>query len=747
MRTKDKLFGLLGLWALLLLPACVLAVEWPQQIEAEEGNIVVYQPQPEKLAGNLLTGRAAMSLELKNKDEPIFGAFWFSAKLDVNSATGKTLVRDMKVTKVTWPDSSAADEARFTQAVEAALPQTGFVIDNDALSSSLKGAELERKSLDQLKNDAPEILFREQLAVLLLYDGEPQFTDVDNSHYERALNTPFAVAHDKKSDNYFLTSGQFWYTAQSPEGPWQMTGNPPADLQQMMPSADQDNQAASGKPPEIVTVTKPSELVVTDGKPEWKSLPGGQLLYVVNTETPWIRDVAAGSMYLLLSGRWFEAKKQEGPWQFVRADELPESFAAIPPDSDIGGVRTSVAGTEEAEDAVLDSYVPETAAIKRSEAELEVSYDGAPEFKSIPGTEVAYAVNTGAQVLRIDNHYYAVDNGVWFESDAAKGPWEVADSVPEDKIQQIPPSSPVYNTTYVHVYESTPEVVYVGYTPGYLWSFPYYGVPVYGTGWYYPPYWGSYYYPRPPTWGFHVGYNPWTGWNFGVSWSNGFFSFGASWNAGWHGPYRPWGCCNGWYGGGYHRPPVVINTGNINIGNNVNIGNRTLVSNRIGKNPQLVNRNKSVYHRPENLTRNAKPAEVRNQLKMARPAPNRANNVFADRNGNVARRVDDNWQVRNQGQWSDNHPAAAERLSSPEVKQRASDFKQSHPDYQRPDIDRQQINNYRNNHPSPQFDRSGLNRDFQSRQRGMQRSMPRGGGMHGGGGGFHGGGGGMRFQR
>ncbi len=170
--------------------------------------------------------------------------------------------------------------------------------------------------------------------------------------------------------------------------------------------------------------------------------------------------------------------------------------------------------------------------------------------------------------------YYAVDNGVWFTSASASGPWVIADEVPEDKIAEIPPSSPVYNTTHVHVYQSTPEIVYVGYTPGYLWSFPYYGVPVYGTGWYYPPYYGRWYYPRPPTWGFNVGYNPWTGWNFGLSWSNGFFSFGMSWGGGYGGYYRPWGCCGGWYGGGY-RGPTVINTGNINIGNNVNIGNRT----------------------------------------------------------------------------------------------------------------------------------------------------------------------------
>ena len=70
---------------------------------------------------------------------------------------------------------------------------------------------------------------------------------------------------------------------------------------------------------------------------------------------------------------------------------------------------------------------------------------------------------------------------------------------------------------------------------------------------------------------------------------NGFFSFGMSWGGGYGGYYRPWGCCGGWYGGGY-RGPVVINTGDINIGNNVNIGNRTEINNRIGNDTRISNR-------------------------------------------------------------------------------------------------------------------------------------------------------------
>ena len=93
------------------------------------------------------------------------------------------------------------------------------------------------------------------------------------------------------------------------------------------------------------------------------------MLYVQNTESPWLRELATGNMYVLLSGRWYRC--QESPMGPGRssADELPASFADIPPASDIGGLRTSVAGTPEAEEAVLRCRrFPQTAAIKRSEA-------------------------------------------------------------------------------------------------------------------------------------------------------------------------------------------------------------------------------------------------------------------------------------------------------------------------------------------------------------------------------------------
>ena len=108
--------------ALLLTSQQLLAVDWPQEVVAEQGTIVVYQPQPEKLDGNVLTSRAAVSLELNGQTEPIFGAMWFDARIDTDGEAGTAVVRDLKVTKVGWPDSTDAEEVRFTQVIELLGP-------------------------------------------------------------------------------------------------------------------------------------------------------------------------------------------------------------------------------------------------------------------------------------------------------------------------------------------------------------------------------------------------------------------------------------------------------------------------------------------------------------------------------------------------------------------------------------------------------------------------------------------------
>ncbi|MEE8585046.1 MAG: hypothetical protein V3T83_09370 [Acidobacteriota bacterium] len=124
-------------------------------------------------------------------------------------------------------------------------------------------------------------------------------------------------------------------------------------------------------------------------------------------------------------------------------------------------------------------------------------------------------------------------------------------------IYTIPPSSPLHYVTYVYVYESTDDTVYVGYTPGYSGTVVYQNTVVYGTGYYYSPWVGSYWWGWPVTYGYGAGlvWMPWGGWgfHFGFGWGWGHYHpYWGPW--GWHGGHYGWGP-RGWRGGpgNYYR--------------------------------------------------------------------------------------------------------------------------------------------------------------------------------------------------
>jgi hypothetical protein len=288
-----------------------------------------------------------------------------------------------------------------------------------------------------------------------------------------------------------------------------------------------------GPVPRVIVATEPTELIVFDGTPDYVPVSGTQLLYVGNTTGHVFKHLADQRSYVLISGRWFSAASLNGPWSHVAQDDLPADFALIPDESPKENVKASVAGTDQAREALIANSIPQTAEVNRSEASFDPSYDGDPKFEPIEGTDLAYAVNSPDPVIQIDEKtYYAVHDGVWFFAAQPAGTWQVAVSVPT-AIYSIPTSSPVHYVTYVKVYDSTPDVVVVGYSPGYYGTVVHDGVVIYGTGYAYDPWIGSYYYGYPYTygWGCGITYSPWAGWSF---------SFGVGWYWGYPGWYAPY---------------------------------------------------------------------------------------------------------------------------------------------------------------------------------------------------------------
>ncbi|MEN8193871.1 MAG: hypothetical protein ABFS12_13700, partial [Bacteroidota bacterium] len=530
-------------------------LSWPREFEKNNYVITVYQPQVESFKENILEGRMAVSVKPKEKDL-LFCAAWFKATISTDIEERTAALEKIEIPKMHFPDMEDQSKIdKFSQLLASEIESWDIVMSLDRLTASLGDVEDLQTKTATLNNDPPEIYFRTTPNLLISIDGDPIIKEIENSGLEYVVNTAFFIVKEKGESAYYIKGGKFWYESDEITGKWKSTDNIPSDIEKLAKDNRDKTEpdsilATITEPPALIVVTKPSELVQTDSDPDYQSIEGTSLLYVKNTESDIVMDITSQKHFVLLAGRWYQSKTlHDGDWKFTEPNNLPEDFSKIPDSSDMGNVRANVPGTQEAQDALLEQSIPQTAAVDRNTTNVVVYYDGDPEFKLIDGTDVYYAVNTEKQVLRINNRYYCVNDAIWFVSDNATGPWAVSDTRP-DEVNDIPPSSEVHNVKYVYIYDSTPDVVYVGYYPGYTYSYVYGGVVVYGTGYWYRPWYRSYYYPRPVTYGFGVHWNPWTGWGFSVGFSYGW--------VGWHfHPYHRyyWGPRGYHYGyrHGYHR--------------------------------------------------------------------------------------------------------------------------------------------------------------------------------------------------
>jgi len=537
---------------------------WPRSFISGPDTFSIYQPQIDKWDENLVELYCAVELKAGKETPTTYGVVWIQARTEVDKVNRLVTLDQAKITKVRFP-VAPDKEPQLTALLEKKLPGATRTISLDRLEAALE-ADSEGVKGIEVKNDPPKVIVATKPSLLVLIDGTPQMGDVPGTKLRSVINTRSILLFDSEKQLYFLRVQDWWLEAKALEGPWEYAKK----LSDAMKRAEEiivsKNEAqnpgegqikeqpslkGTGKKvefaeiPRVHVVFEPTEMIETKGEPTYNLVPGTGLKYVVNTNGNIFR-LGDGEHYILLSGRWFKGNTLDGPWTFVTAADMPPDFAKIPADSPKAMVLASVPGTPEAKEALIANSIPQTATITRSEAKLTVQYDGEPTFASIPGTSLSYAKNTSAAVIKVsDNTYYSVEAGVWFHAPSPQGPWVVADTVPS-QIYDMPPSSPLYNVTYVKVYNSTPEVVHVGYTPGY------YGTVVsastntvvYGTGWYYAPYISPIaWYGWPYTYGVGAGftYSSDSGWSVGFGYGYAYYPYYYPW---W-GPMGYYGCC--WY--------------------------------------------------------------------------------------------------------------------------------------------------------------------------------------------------------
>ena len=717
---------------------------WPRQISKPAGKVVLYQPQVDDWKNfQLVDARMAFTITPTGKQTHV-GVITVQLHSAVNMVDHTVLLSDPQITSVSFPSLDAATSAQLEQLLRSFLnPSATMTISVERLAASVKKSSTPQ--LASVKNDPPHIFVSIRPAMLLQVNGEVVTAPIANSNLQFIVNANWPLFLDPATSTYYLFTGKGWVSSTSLTGSWTPAAQLPKGMSNVPANQNFTDLKAFIPPPAgsaaaspiVHYSSTPAELIVFKGRPEWTAIPGTQLSYAANTDSAVFKYGPTGAFYYLTSGRWFTSTTPLlGPWTFATYS-LPSDFAKIPPANPAGQVLSSVPGTPEAEDAVLIAQIPTTVTVDAAQAakEVQVSYVGQPQFVPIAGTTMLYAVNTPNKVIQVGSQYYLCYQAVWFVSSTPTGPWVVAQTVPQ-VIYTIPPSSPVYNVTYV-TQVSSGSSVQASYTAGYMGAFimgaTVGAIVCSGTGYYYPPYiYHGYYYPYAATYGYHT-YNPYTG-----AYGYGGSVYGPYGSAHWGTSYNP-------NTGTYARGASESNAyGYRAAGQAYNPYTGTYAATRQGGDvygswgQSVVSKNGNTAYTQHASNANGSVGTVQtSQGGKAAGASTAYGNtaagktssgdMYAGHDGNVYKNTGSGWEKYDNGSWN-----AVTKPTQQQVQQKTQSYTEQHP---------MSTSNTYSTRSTSQGVTSDLNQDAQARQRGttesqrysQSRSGERGGGRSWGG--------------
>ena len=759
----------LGLLALILSAcSCAWAQDpgWPRKLVKPGGTVLIYQPQVDDWQNFIdIKWRQAFQLTPTGNKE-VVGAASFEGTTEVNTDTHTVFMFNIQVLNTYFPGQDPATSAQFDRLIRSFIPLT-FNASLDRLIAYMPKPQ--SVNTVALKNDPPFIFVSYTPAVLLGVDGEPVLSDISKTKLKYVVNTTWPLFLDKSKSQYYLLVNNIWMSAVDLHGPWARVSTLSKEFTKLPDSGRFAEVKKMAPPPRLANPivplvfysTVPAEVILFDGQPTYTAIPGTQLVYANNIDCPVFVYSPAQTYYYLAAGRWFSAQNLAGPWTFASLN-LPADFANIPLSSPASAILASVPGTTQAKDTVLIAQIPTTMVINptTAAAQAKVAYTGDPQFAPIEGTSLQYATNTPDKVIQVGDVYYLCLQGVWFMSTTPQGPWTTASSVPQ-VIYTIPPSSPVYNVTYVTQVTTSSGSVQSSYTAGYLGAFVM-GAAVgaivcSGSGYYYPPYIGY------PPYGYPV-YHPY---------ATPYGAYGAYGTSYYHTSTGAYGVSQTTYGAygsatrtASYNPYTGTSTrtastttayGKQSVGQAYNPYTGTYGATHQGSSPTaqwgqsyVSQGNKSAYTQHYSTANGTVASAQGSQGGKAYGASSAYGNtaagktssgdMYAGHDGNVYKNTGSGWQKSNgSGGWTN--------VNAQQAQQNKSNYEQQHPNSQTTaQHDKQNFNQDRS---SGGYSSQNLDSERQNRQSGSMQSQRYQSGNHsyggyGGGGRSWGGGGGYR---
>jgi len=206
-------------------------------------------------------------------------------------------------------------------------------------------------------------------------------------------------------------------------------------------------QPIKNDPPKIIFQVVPGMLVLIDGEPTFRPVPGTKLERVIDTRPLLLKD-DDGKLYLHVFDGWMTADSLQGFWELAKKkpgdlEKVLES-ARKNPQIDLldGDADPQTKQKPKLEKGKIPYIVVSTVP-----TELVIS-NGEWSWTEIPGTRLEYVSNTTGHIFRdvTDKKLYVLISGRWFSASDRNGPWVFlhGGGLPED-FKAIPDDSPKEN--------------------------------------------------------------------------------------------------------------------------------------------------------------------------------------------------------------------------------------------------------------------------------------------------------------
>ncbi|AOB31411.1 carbohydrate-binding family V/XII [Bordetella sp. H567] len=191
----------------------------------------------------------------------------------------------------------------------------------------------------------PRVLVQTGPAELVITSGAPEFAPVQGTGLLSMTNADHAVFMNPSNNRYYILVSGRWFSASQLDGPWAYVPgkqlprdfgridphDPSAGVLASVPGTPQARESViAATIPQTATAARDKAALTVaylNGPPDFVDIPGTQVQYAANSQTPVFRVDGAG-YYALYNGIWFTASSSAGPWRV--ADHVAPAIYTIP---------------------------------------------------------------------------------------------------------------------------------------------------------------------------------------------------------------------------------------------------------------------------------------------------------------------------------------------------------------------------------------------------------------------------------